>query len=173
MTPYRAGEVVHFVFKEIIAHGGHYRIALGLTGEGDIPADPPVTARAGISISAPIEEPPQFPVLADGIHRHDGAPPAEWTFDVRLPANVTCDSCLLQITQFMTDHGSNTGQNDGFSITTAPPSRSPRPTRRMGARQPPTLLKRRMRAQTPGRRPAVDPVAAASPGRPAAPRDCC
>jgi MYXO-CTERM domain-containing protein len=115
VTRYQAGAVVHFAFQETIPHGGHYRISLGMTGQGDLPPDPPVVARDGVSISAPIQDPPQFPVLADGVNPHTSVAPGKmWTADVKLPANVTCDACLLQITQFMTDHGSNTGGNDGF-----------------------------------------------------------
>jgi hypothetical protein len=116
VTELAAGETVHFEFVETIVHGGHYRIALGLTGQGDLPPDPPVMARSGVSISAPIQNPPQFPVLADGLHVHDGSISAgkRWAADVKLPAGMTCNQCVLQITQFMTDHGSNTGGNDGF-----------------------------------------------------------
>ena len=40
----------------------------------------------------------------------------EWKVwkDVKLPAGMTCTGCVLQVTQFMTDHGSNTGGNDGY-----------------------------------------------------------
>src|SRR5688572_11832928 len=117
VTEFNAGDTVRFEFVETIVHGGHYRVALGLKGQGDLPPDPPVTATNGISVSAPIQNPPQFPVLADGLHPHDGnaiSAGKRWTADVKLPAGITCAECVLQITQFMTDHGSNTGGNDGF-----------------------------------------------------------
>ena len=117
VTDFTAGATVHFELTETIPHGGHYRVALGLKGQADLPADPPVTARAGISVSAPIQNPPQFPVLADGLLVHTDSeisPGKRWTADVKLPAGMTCEKCVLQITQFMTDHGSNTGGNDGF-----------------------------------------------------------
>jgi hypothetical protein len=109
--------MVHFDFTETVAHGGHYRIALGLKGQADLPLDPTVMAKNGISISVPIQNPPVFPVLADGVNPHNASDirtPKKWTYDVKLPAGMTCDACVLQITQFMTDHGSNTGGNDGF-----------------------------------------------------------
>jgi MYXO-CTERM domain-containing protein len=74
-------------------------------------------AKNGISISVPIQNPAVFPVLADGVNPHNASDirtPKKWTYDVKLPAGMTCDACVLQITQFMTDHGSNTGGNDGF-----------------------------------------------------------
>src|SRR4051812_44553694 len=40
VTTYHAGDTVHFIFKEAITHGGHYRVALGLHGKADLPADP-------------------------------------------------------------------------------------------------------------------------------------
>jgi hypothetical protein len=117
VTMLNAGDTVHFDFVEAIVHGGHYRIALGLKGQADLPLDPTVTAKNGVSISVPIQNPPVFPVLADGINPHNASDIAsgkKWTYDVKLPAGMTCTQCVLQITQFMTDHGSNTGGNDGF-----------------------------------------------------------
>jgi uncharacterized membrane protein YgcG len=115
VTRYHVGDMVHFAFNETIAHGGFYRIALGLRGQMDLPADPLVTVdNNGNSVSAPIQNPPRFPVLADGLNQHlAAAVQPMWTADVRLP-NMTCNQCFLQITQFMTDHGSNTGGNDGY-----------------------------------------------------------
>jgi hypothetical protein len=117
VTKLMAGQMVHFDFTETITHGGHYRIALGLKGQGDLPADPLVNQKNGVSIDVPIQNPAVFPVLADGINPHNASDiksGKKWTYDVKLPAGMTCDACVLQITQFMTDHGSNTGGNDGF-----------------------------------------------------------
>jgi hypothetical protein len=117
VTDYHEGEMVHLEFREMLPHGGHYRIALGLHGTADIPVDPTVVAKNGTSISAPIQSPPQFPVLADGILVHTAAEIKVgklWTWDVKLPTGMVCDQCFLQVTQFMTDHGSNTGGNDGY-----------------------------------------------------------
>ncbi|HXU82984.1 MAG TPA: SCE4755 family polysaccharide monooxygenase-like protein [Polyangia bacterium] len=117
VTNFHAGDTVHFEWTETLAHGGHYRFAIGLKGEADVPPDPKVVAQGGTSISAPIQNPPVFPVLADGIYPHAAADISsgkKWTYDLKLPAGMTCTACLLQITQFMTDHGSNTGGNDGY-----------------------------------------------------------
>jgi hypothetical protein len=117
VTTFHAGDTVHFVFSEAIPHTGHYRFALGVHGMADLPADPHVTTNAqGFSVSVPIENPAQFPVLADGVNQHDGNIPVGkmWTADVKLPADMTCQECVLQITEYMRDHGSNTGGNDGF-----------------------------------------------------------
>jgi len=117
VTTFHAGETVHFDVDEMVPHGGHYRVALGLKGVADLPLDPKVVTKAGVSVSAPIENPPQFPVLADGVNLHTGdeiAPGKKWTWDVKLPAGMTCSGCILQVTEFMTDHGSNTGGNDGY-----------------------------------------------------------
>src|SRR4051812_15639254 len=117
VTTFHAGDTVHIDVNETIPHGGHYRVALGLKGQADLPADPTVVTKAGVSVSAPIQMPPQFPVLADGVNVHTGGaimPGKKWTWDVKLPAGMTCAACVLQITEFMTDHGSNTGGNDGY-----------------------------------------------------------
>jgi hypothetical protein len=121
VTRFHAGDTVHFAFNEMIPHTGHYRIALGLRGQMDLPADPTVTLDANRnSIGVPIQNPAVFPVLADGLLSHNAGDIQVghmYTADVTLPANMTCDPCVLQITQYMNDHGSNTPTtnfNGGF-----------------------------------------------------------
>ena len=59
-------------------------------------------------MSAPIQNPPMKPVLADGLWPHKDKPAAPQTFegDVKLP-NINCKKCTLQITEFMAEHGYN------------------------------------------------------------------
>jgi MYXO-CTERM domain-containing protein len=121
VTRFHAGDTIHFAFNEMIPHTGHYRVALGLRGQIDLPADPTVMLDAGRnSIGVPIQNPAVFPVLADGLLPHNAGDIQVghmYTADVRLPANMTCDQCFLQITQYMNDHGSNTPTtnfNGGF-----------------------------------------------------------
>ena len=57
-------------------------------------------------MSAPIQNPPQIPVLADGLFAHTSRQTDPWATDVQIP-NINCDRCTLQITQFMAEHGLN------------------------------------------------------------------
>jgi hypothetical protein len=79
----------------------------------ELPPDPKVTTRdtekGPWSVSAAIQDPPQIPVLADGLFVHSTRPAGEmkaWEVDIRLP-NINCKKCILQIVQFMADHGFN------------------------------------------------------------------
>jgi hypothetical protein len=49
-------------------------------------------------------DPPVFPVLADGVLVHTAPFSGPQSFDVQLPAGMTCDHCTLQIIQFMSNH---------------------------------------------------------------------
>jgi hypothetical protein len=59
----------------------------------------------GTCQSAAISNPPQYPVLADGlfaVKTDDGQ--RMFSQKVKLPAGMTCDNCTLQVMQFMTPH---------------------------------------------------------------------
>ena len=56
-----------------------------------------------------IQDPPQIPVLADGLFVHSTRPTEGMqTFeaDVRLP-NINCEKCVLQVIQHMDEHAFN------------------------------------------------------------------
>jgi hypothetical protein len=70
-------------------------------------------------VSAEIQDPPQIPVLADGLFAHsnfdaDGQPTRPegwqtmdpWETDIELP-NINCEKCILQIVQHMDEHAFN------------------------------------------------------------------
>jgi MYXO-CTERM domain-containing protein len=108
VTTYVAGQTITIRLSETIFHPGHYRVALGLTGPQDLPAEPVVTADAMSACgSAPIEANPQFPVLADGLLVHTTALSGKQTVQVTLPADKTCTNCTLQVLEFMSNHALN------------------------------------------------------------------
>jgi len=74
-----------------------------------LPPEPTVTAGAGFACgSVPIETNPQFPVLADGLFVHTSSfNGVQQTAQVQLPAGMTCPNCVLQVIEFMGDHGLN------------------------------------------------------------------
>jgi hypothetical protein len=60
-------------------------------------------------VSGAIQNPPQIPVLADGLFVHNTRPTGTmppWETDVRIP-NISCRMCTLQVIQFMEEHGFN------------------------------------------------------------------
>jgi hypothetical protein len=110
VTKVQGGHSIPLKLVETVIHPGHYRVALSLNSRAELPADPDVFADAnGDSISATIQNPPNIPVIADGLFVHTSAPPnATWQTDLLLP-NINCSRCTLQVIEFMAQHGPNPG----------------------------------------------------------------
>jgi hypothetical protein len=104
------GQKLHIKVQETVFHPGHYRVSLAVNSRAELPADPQVVTRDSDkgpwSVSAPIQNPVQIPVLADGLFAHTAKVDNPWETDVTLP-NITCAKCTLQVVQFMAEHGSN------------------------------------------------------------------
>ena len=108
------GSKLHIKVQETVFHPGHYRVALAVNSRTELPPDPEVmtidTDRGPRSVSAKIQNPPQVPVLADGLWVHTAKVDTLWEADVELP-NINCKRCTLQIVQFMAEHGVNNPGN--------------------------------------------------------------
>ena len=102
VTAYSAGDTI--TINEVIFHPGHYRVALAARDRSELPAAPAVAPGDTPCGSVPIEDPPVFPVLADGILPHASPFPGPQSFQVTLPSSVTCERCTLQVLEFMSDH---------------------------------------------------------------------
>lgn len=104
------GQKLHIKVQETIYHPGHYRVALAVNSPTELPVDPETTTRDGergpVSVSAKIQDPPQIPVLADGLFVHAARVTAPFEADVQLP-NISCKKCTLQVVQFMAEHAFN------------------------------------------------------------------
>lgn len=107
ITAFQSGQTITITINETIYHPGHYRIALAVNDRSELPAEPIVTPGASPCGSVPIQDPPVFPVLADGVLRHTRAFSGAQRVQVTLPADVTCDHCTLQVIEFMSDHELN------------------------------------------------------------------
>lgn len=105
----KEGGTVTVSITEVITHPGHYRVALA-QDMASLPPEPTVTPGAGFACgSVPVETSPQFPVLADGLFTHTSSfNGAAQTAQVQLPPGMTCTNCVLQVIEFMGDHGLNT-----------------------------------------------------------------
>ena len=113
MNKATGGSKLHIKIQEAVYHPGHYRVALAVNSPTELPPDPKAETRDSDrgpwSVSAPIQDPPQIPVLADGLFVHstrpaDKLPP--WETDITLP-NINCKKCTLQVIQFMAEHAFN------------------------------------------------------------------
>jgi len=113
VTKVTGGQKLHIKVQETIYHPGHYRVALAVNSPTELPPDPQTATRDGergpISVSATIQNPPQIPVLADGLFVHSTRPsgPMEpFETDIVIP-NISCKKCTLQVVQFMAEHAFN------------------------------------------------------------------
>jgi len=109
-TEIKGGSAFHLLIQETVFHPGHYRIALARNA-AQLPPDPVVTTRSSErgeqSVSAVIQDTPVAPVIADGLFAHAERPTALWEADISIP-NINRPNCLLQVVQFMAEHGRNT-----------------------------------------------------------------
>lgn len=110
ITKVQGGQKLHIKVMETVYHPGHYRIALAVNSRAELPPDPEVTTRdtekGPWSVSAKIQNPPQVPVLIDGLWPHTSKTSDPWETDITLP-NINCSHCTLQVAQFMAEHGRN------------------------------------------------------------------
>jgi MYXO-CTERM domain-containing protein len=106
ISAFQKGDTITITIDETVHHPGHYRISLATNDRSELPAEPPVTpddrSECG---TTEIQDPPVFPVLADGVFVHTEPFDGPQTVTVKLPDNVTCEKCTLQVLEFMSDHG--------------------------------------------------------------------
>jgi len=115
VTTYRPGDTITVTISEAVMHPGWYRAVLGINGQSSLPADPTVTpgntdcgtVNGNQIIGLTPQSPAVFPVLVDGALFHTAALNGPQSFTVKLPANMTCTKCTLQIVEFMSNHGLN------------------------------------------------------------------
>jgi MYXO-CTERM domain-containing protein len=100
VTSFQAGQTIAVTIDETVFHPGHYRVVLSTTGPAGLPPDPEPT-EPGTCMALAIQDPPVFPVLADGLLRHTDPIDGPQSFQVELPDGVTCTSCTLQVLEFM------------------------------------------------------------------------
>src|SRR5471032_276373 len=90
VTKVQGGSPLTIQLFEFVFHPGHYRIALSVNSRAELPPDPDVVVDANsLSVSTAIQNPPKFPILADGLFAHTNAPSAPWQAEVMLP-NIDC-----------------------------------------------------------------------------------
>lgn len=100
VTSFRPGQTITISVDETTFHPGHYRVVLSTTGQGGLPADP-ATTLPGTCMGLDVQDPPVYPVLADGMLPHTDPFDGPQSFQVTLPRDVTCTGCTLQVLEFM------------------------------------------------------------------------
>ncbi len=100
------GGMLTLTIDERIFHPGHYRIAIA-PDMASLPADPPVTVGSTACGSTVIDPAPTLPVLADGVFVHTARLTGPQTIEIPLPADFTCDHCVVQVIEFMSSHPLN------------------------------------------------------------------
>jgi len=105
VTEYTAGQTIDITFDETKFHSGHYRVSLA-ADQASLPHDPDGDVVPGPSEcgSLAINPSPTLPLLADGLLVHTKPFVGTQTMQVTLPAGMTCDHCVLQVVQFMSQH---------------------------------------------------------------------
>jgi hypothetical protein len=112
----QGGHNLHIDINETTYHPGWYRIALGVNGRGDLPVDPKVydakgavldPAKGGVNSVTAEKQPDVFPILAGAAWDHK-TNVGHFMMDLPIP-NFDCPKCVLQIGEFMAEHGSNVG----------------------------------------------------------------
>jgi uncharacterized protein (TIGR03382 family) len=105
---YKVGDTIPITIAETTFHPGHYRVSLA-KDQASLPDDPdgdvvPGTMACG---TLAINNNPTLPLLADGLLVHTTAfgKTNPQTAMVKLPAGMTCDHCVLQVVEFMSNHG--------------------------------------------------------------------
>jgi MYXO-CTERM domain-containing protein len=108
VTAYQVGDTITITINEVIFHPGHYRISLGDPDRDALPPEPAVTPGTNTPCgTAAIESTPVYPVLADNVFPHTAPFSTPQTTTVKLPSNVTCAKCTLQVIEFMSEHPLN------------------------------------------------------------------
>jgi MYXO-CTERM domain-containing protein len=107
VTAVQSGAMLSISITETIFHPGHYRVAVAQDMNG-LPADPPVTAGSTPCGTTVINSNPTLPLLGDGLLVHTTAfNPTTQTMQVPIPPGMTCTNCVLQVIEFMSNHGLN------------------------------------------------------------------
>ncbi len=121
VTTFRPGQTITVMIQEAVFHPGWYKAVLSQNGMSGLPPDPMVTpsspapgdacgtatAATNMIVGLAPNKAPQLPVLVDGALFHTGPLSGQQPFNVTLPSNVTCTNCVLQIVEFMSNHGLN------------------------------------------------------------------
>jgi hypothetical protein len=103
VTTVMAGSMMTLTLSETIYHPGHYRVAIA-QDEAGLPPVPTVTTGTTQCGSVPITQNPTLPLLADGVLVHTSAFSGQQTAQIPLPAGMTCNNCVVQVVEFMSNH---------------------------------------------------------------------
>jgi hypothetical protein len=122
VTTFKPGETIQIKLKEYVDHPGYFAVAFDADGDNDFPFP-----RANMDdVDAATDDPKAMFPLSDkvlGFHLDAAAPKGNGncaasadktcTISVKLP-NIQCQTCTLQVTQFMYDKVNDNNDNEYY-----------------------------------------------------------
>ena len=96
ITTVHAGDTLTVQWQVTIPHTGFYRISVA-KDRSEL-KEPDLKPDSSCNFTTPIKNPPDYPGLVDNID--SGATSQQ----VKLPSDLTCDKCTLQVIMWMTGH---------------------------------------------------------------------
>jgi len=107
VTAVQSGSMLTISITETIPHPGFYRVAIAQDMAG-LPADPTPPGDVTPCDKLTPTANPTLPLLADGLLKHTSPfSNTTQTMQVPIPAGMTCTNCVLQVVQYMSNHGLN------------------------------------------------------------------
>lgn len=106
VTNYVAGQKITITIDEKIPHPGWYRVAIAKDAKS-LPAEPKVTSVPSDDCDSTVIDPTVPGVIADGLFKHTSAFTAPQTAEIQLPPGFTCQNCVLQVLEWMSNHSFN------------------------------------------------------------------
>lgn len=106
VTEYKMGSMITIAVDETVPHPGHYRVSIA-ADQASLPADPDGDVQTGATAcgSLAINPTPAMPLIGDGLLAHTNNRTGPQTMQVKLPDGMLCDKCVLQVVEFMSNHG--------------------------------------------------------------------
>lgn len=107
VTEYKVGSMITIAVDETVPHPGHYRVSIA-ADQASLPADPDGDVKADMTSqcgSLAISASPAMPLIGDGLIAHTNNRTGPQTMQVKLPDGMLCDKCVLQVVEFMSNHG--------------------------------------------------------------------
>jgi hypothetical protein len=107
VTEYKMGDTITIAIDETVPHPGHYRVSLA-PDQASLPRDPDADVKPDSKSqcgSLEIDPTPTMPLIADGLLIKAAGRTGPQTMQVKLPDGMTCDHCVLQVVEFMSNHG--------------------------------------------------------------------
>lgn len=96
VTTFHSGDTIDVQWQTTVPHTGFFRITL-VKDRSEL-KDPDLNFDSSCNFTTPLKNPPDLPILADNINY------SATSQQVKIPDDLTCDKCTLQVIMWMTAH---------------------------------------------------------------------